>query len=192
MAGCRYWLESFGAESRAVITIREATIEDLQTLRDIGIKTYKEHFSDIWTAAGLQNFLSEDFSVSELQKSIGSPINHYWLIAFDDKGQAVGFSKVNWSKPIPMADHVGAELQKIYFLKSQAGKGYGKQLLQLIQDTAQNRNEGFLWLDVLKTNSNAQRFYGNFGFRPLGEIPFSTDVAEIGMVVMCRDLFPRA
>lgn len=192
MAGCRYWLESFGAESRAVITIREATIEDLQTLRDIGIKTYKEHFSDIWTAAGLQNFLSEDFSASELQKSIGSPINHYWLIAFDDKGQAVGFSKVNWSKPIPMADHVGAELQKIYFLKSQAGKGYGKQLLQLIQDTAQNRNEGFLWLDVLKTNSNAQRFYGNFGFRAMGEIPFSTDVAEIGMVVMCRDLFPRA
>lgn len=94
-----------------MITIREATIEDLQTLQDIGIATYKEHFSDIWTAAGIQSFLSEDFSVSELQKSIGSPIHHCWLIALNEEQQAVGFSKVNWSKPIPMSDQIGAELQ---------------------------------------------------------------------------------
>ena len=171
-----------------MITIREATIEDLQTLQDIGIETYKEHFSDIWTAAGIQNFLSEDFSVCELQKSLGSPIHHCWLIALGEEGQAVGFSKVNWSKPIPMSDQSGAELQKIYFLKSQAGKGYGKQLLQFILESAQDRNEGFIWLDVLKTNSNAQSFYESFGFGALGEIPFSTDMAEIGMIVMCRDL----
>lgn len=185
---CRYWLESFGARSRTVITIREATIEDLQTLQDIGIETYKEHFSDIWTAAGIQNFLSEDFSVCKLEKSIKSPTNHCWLLALNEKDEAVGFSKVNWSKPIPMSDQIGAELQKIYFLKSQAGKGYGNQLLQFIQDAAKTRNEGFLWLDVLKTNSNAQRFYERFGFKALGEIPFSTDIAQIGMVVMGHDL----
>lgn len=171
-----------------MINIREAVIEDLPMLRDIGMATYKEHFSEIWTTTGMQHFLSEDFSISELQKSIGSPASHCWLIAFDEKDRTVGFSKVNWSKPIPISDQVGTELQKIYFLKSQAGKGYGKQLLQFIRDTAQNRNEGFIWLDVLKTNSNAQRFYESFGFRALGEIPFSTDKAEIGMVVMCCDL----
>ncbi|MBV4481776.1 GNAT family N-acetyltransferase [Pseudomonas khavaziana] len=171
-----------------MITIREATIDDLQTLQAIGIETYKEHFSDIWTDAGLQTFLSEDFSACKLQKSIESPAHHCWLIALNEKEEAVGFSRVNWSKPIPMSDQIGAELQKIYFLKSQAGKGYGKQLLQFIQHAAQNRNEGFLWLDVLKTNSNAQRFYESYGFRALSEIPFSTDKAEIGMIVMCHDL----
>lgn len=171
-----------------MITIREAKIENLRVLQDIGIETYKEHFSDIWTATGIQNFLSEDFSACELQKSLKSPIHHCWLIAFDEEGQAVGFAKVNWSKPIPMSDQIGAELQKIYFLKSQAGKGYGKQLLQFIHKSAQKRNEGFIWLDVLKTNSNAQRFYESFGFGALGEIPFSTDMAEIGMIVMCCDL----
>lgn len=171
-----------------MITIREATIEDLHVLRDIGIETYREHFSDIWTATGIQNFLSEDFSVFELQKSIESPTRHCWLIAFDEEGRAIGFSKINWSKPTPLSAQVGAELQKIYFLKSQAGKGYGKQFLKFIQDSAQNHNEDFIWLDVLKTNSNAQRFYEGFGFRTLGEIPFSTDKAEIGMVVMGCDL----
>lgn len=87
---------------------------------------------------------------------------------------------------------VGAKLQKIYFLKSQAGKGYAKQLLQFTPDAAQNQNEGFIWLDVLKSNSDARRFYERFGFRTLGEIPFSTDMTEIGMVVMCLDLSRQA
>ena len=171
-----------------MITIRQATIEDLHTLREIGIRTYKEHFSQIWTTAGIQNFLDEDFSVHALEKSIESPAQHCWLIAFDEQNRAVGYSKVNWAKRIPLSTQVGAELQKIYFLKSQAGKGCGKQLLQFIHDAAQDRNQGSIWLDVLKSNSDAQRFYEHFGFRTLGEVPFSTDMAEIGMTVMCLDL----
>ena len=171
-----------------MIKIRAATIEDIHVLRDIGTETYRDHFSDIWTQIGMQAFLSEDFSILALQKSIESPEHHCWLLALDDEERAVGFSKVNWSKSIPVTGQVGAELQKIYFLKSQAGKGYGKQLLQFICQSAENRNERFIWLDVLKTNTHAQRFYESFGFRTLGEIPFSTDKAEIGMVVMSREL----
>ena len=171
-----------------MITIRQATIEDLHALREIGTSTYKEHFSQIWTTAGMQNFLDEDFSIHALEKSIKSPAHHCWLIALDEQNRAVGYSKVNWSKRIPLSTQAGAELQKIYFLKSQAGKGYGKQLLQFIHDAAQDRNQGSIWLDVLKSNSDAQRFYEHFGFRTLGEVPFSTDMAEIGMTVMCLDL----
>ena len=59
---------------------------------------------------------------------------------------------------------MGAELQKIYFLKSAAGLGYGKQLLQFISDRAVQRGERLLWLDVLKSNANAQRFYEAVAF----------------------------
>ena len=171
-----------------MISIREATIEDIPLLQELGMKTYREHFSEIWTATGMQNFLNEDFSTREMQKSIESPAHHCWLIAFDETNHAVGFSKVNWSKPMPLPGQVGSELQKIYFLKSQAGKGYGKQLLQLIHQYAKTRKEGAIWLDVLKSNTSAQRFYENCGFEALGEIPFSTDKADIGMVVMRCDL----
>ena len=173
-----------------MIHIREAAMEDIHILRDLGIETYRDHFSDIWTAAGMQNFLNEDFSICELQKSVASPAHHCWLIAFDEESRAVGFAKVNWSKLIPVSGEVGAELQKIYFLKSQAGKGYGKQLVQFIRQKAENRCERSIWLDVLKSNSNAQRFYESLGFQVLGEIPFSTDKTDIGMVVMCCAL-PR-
>lgn len=171
-----------------MITIREATTDDIQALSDIGRETYREHFSDIWTAAGMQDFLNQDFSIDELQKSLQLPAEHCWLLASGAEGCVVGFAKVNWSKPMPVSAEVGAELQKIYFLKSQAGNGYGKQLLQVICQMAKERDEGCIALDVLRTNANAQRFYERFGFEAVGEIPFSTDKAKIGMVVMRRDL----
>lgn len=171
-----------------MITIREATTEDIQALSAIGIETYREHFSDIWTATGMQDFLNQDFSFDALQRSLQLPAAHCWLLASDAEGRVVGFAKVNWSKPMPVSAEVGAELQKIYFLKSQAGNGYGKQLLQVICQMAKEREERFVALDVLRSNANAQRFYERFGFEAVGEIPFSTDKAEIGMVVMRCDL----
>lgn len=95
-----------------MIGIREATIEDIPLLRNLGMATYREHFSDIWSAAGMQDFLNKDFSIRELQQSIESPACHCWLMAFDADNQGVGFAKINWSKPMPLPGQVGAELQK--------------------------------------------------------------------------------
>ena len=170
--------------------IREATIADLDALRDVGCETYRQHFAQIWSPAGLQAFLDQDFAPSVLQSSLESSDRHLWLIASDEDSRVVGFSKVNWSTPAPITGEMGAELQKIYFLKSAAGLGYGKQLLQFISDRAVQRGERLLWLDVLKSNANAQRFYEAVGFRALGEIPFSTDLTEIGMVGMGLQLEP--
>ncbi|WP_223549706.1 GNAT family N-acetyltransferase [Pseudomonas sp. A-B-19] len=171
-----------------MINIREATKADLNVLREVGCETYREHFSAIWSLAGMQGFLNQDFSPCTLGKSLESSASHLWLIASDESGRVVGFSKVNWSTPAPLTGTVGAELQKIYFLKSVAGRGYGKQLLHFICNRAIERGERLLWLDVLKTNSNARRFYEGFGFQEVGEIPFKTDLAEIGMVVMACEL----
>jgi len=173
---------------RNVVNIREATKADLDVLREIGCETYQEHFSDIWSVSGIQDFLNQDFSPTSLGKSLESPACHLWLIASDESGRVVGFSKVNWSTPAPLTGELGAELQKIYFLKSEAGRGYGKQLLHFICRRAIERGERLLWLDVLKTNSNARRFYEGFGFQEIGEIPFKTDRIEIGMVVMACEL----
>ena len=171
-----------------MITISEAAKSDIAVLREIGCETYREHFSSIWSLAGMQGFLDQDFSHSALAKSLEASASHLWLIASNEKGNAVGFSKINWSTPLPLTGEVGAELQKIYLLRSEAGRGYGKQLLRFICDRAIERGERLLWLDVLKTNSNARRFYEGFGFQEIGEIPFKTDLAEIGMVVMACEI----
>ncbi len=167
-----------------MIHLHQATTADIDVLREIGCETYREHFCALWSPAGMQAFLDQDFSIRALSQSLEAPDRHSWLIASDSVGKALGFAKVNWSAPAPISRDVGAELQKIYFLKSAAGRGYGKQLLQFIHEQAALRGESLLWLDVLKNNSNARGFYEAFGFKQIGEIPFNTDLAEIGMVVM--------
>ncbi|MFL1416838.1 GNAT family N-acetyltransferase [Pseudomonas fildesensis] len=174
-----------------MINIREATNTDIDVLHEIGCKTYREHFSTIWSPAAMQDFLDQDFSPSVLSRSLEASDEHAWLIASGESDQVVGFAKVNWSKAAPLTDEPGAELQKIYFLKSAAGLGYGKQFLHAICDRAIQRGERSVWLDVLKTNSNARRFYEAYGFQEIGEIPFNTDLAEIGMVVMGLQLKQR-
>ncbi|MGK5044756.1 N-acetyltransferase family protein [Janthinobacterium sp. GB4P2] len=170
-----------------MINIREAEITDLRALQEIGYQTYREHFSDIWSAAGISEFLDQDFSPSTLENSLNS-LKQVWLVASDESGKLVGFAKVNLSKPAPISGEVGLELQKIYFLKSEAGRGYGKQLLSYIHDLALEHRESLIWLDVLKTNLSARRFYAKQGFQERGEIPFQTDKVAIGMVVMVCQL----
>ena len=175
-----------------MITIHKATTADIDTLREVGCQTYREHFSTLWSPAGMQGFLDRDFSSSALSQSLQLPGSHGWFIAFDEQGKAAGFAKVIWAVPAPLTGEVGAQLQKIYLLKSAAGRGYGKQLLQYVRDEVAQRGEPLLRLNVLKTNANAQGFYEAFGFRRMGEIPFSTDLADIGMVVMGLELKQQA
>ncbi|WP_248749810.1 GNAT family N-acetyltransferase [Pseudomonas sp. MWU15-20650] len=171
-----------------MINLRKATHSDLKALHEVGCETYRQHFSMLWSPAAMQDFLDQDFSPSALSQSLELPTRHLWLLAAEGSGQVIGFAKVNWSTPAPLTGVVGAELQKIYLLKSASGRGYGRQLLQFIRDEATARGEHLLWLDVLKNNADAQRFYEAFGFQRIGEIPFNTDLAEIGMVVMGLEL----
>ncbi|MGB4073692.1 N-acetyltransferase family protein [Pseudomonas sp.] len=170
------------------IHVRDANHADLETLQRIGCDTYREHFSEVWTPAGMQRFLSDDFSSENLARSLAATDQHLWLLAEDVAGDTLGFAKLNWNSPMPLGNKVGVELQKIYLLKSATGKDYGKQLLRVVCERASVRQHHLLWLDVLKSNRTAQAFYSRFGFHTCGEIPFNTDMLEIGMQVMAYDL----
>lgn len=169
------------------LRIRVASIGDLPAVQAIGRETYLEHFASIWSEGRLQQFLRRDFSEQALQQSLSSP-DHSWLIAQDADDSVVGYAKLNWDRPEPVSGGIGAELQKIYFRAHATGNGYGGTLLAFIADMAARRSSAMLWLGVLKTNAGAQRFYASRGFHVLGEIPFATDLSEIGMVVMARPL----
>lgn len=168
------------------LEIHIASVGDLSAIQIIGRETYREHFPSIWSEDYLQEFLRRDFSGRSLRHSLSSP-SHTWLIARDASGSVVGYAKINWDRPEPISGRTGTELQKIYFRSHATGNGYGGLLLEFIADMAAKRS-GMLWLGVIKSNAGAQRFYASRGFHKLGEIPFATDLFEIGMAVMAREL----
>lgn len=71
----------------------------------------------------------------------------------------VGYARVNFDSLLAPTEHIGAELQKIYFLPDHAGNGYGQRLYEQVQQRAIDRRQKTLWLEVLQRNTRAQRFY---------------------------------
>ncbi len=54
---------------------------------------------------------------------------------------------------------------------SQAGRGYGRQLVQFAVDTARRDRQKVIRLDVLKGNLPAEKLYAAMGFRLLHTLP---------------------
>ena len=170
------------------LTIRNADANDIDVLREIGRATYRDHFSHVWSEAGIQRFMDADFSLEAICATLDASSKHLWMIATDSDGKVAGYAKLNWGTRDPICGLEGAELQKIYFRKSATGKGYGAAMLDHVFDVVRQRPNQRIWLDVLKINVGAQRFYEQAGFARLGEMSFKTDLAEVGMVVMAREL----
>ena len=169
------------------LTIRTADANDLELLCDIGEATYRDHFAHVWSEAGIRHFVERDFSAEAIAPTLASPLEHAWLIASDAGERVVGYAKLNWEMPDPILGQTGAELQKIYFRKSETGKGYGTVLRDRVFELVRQRPNRRIWLDVLKINVSAQRFYQRSGFVRLGEVPFKTDLADVGMIIMARE-----
>lgn len=169
------------------LTVKTASTDDYAVIQSIGHDTYREHFASIWSPEGLEDFLSRDFSQPALLDSLSSP-QHLWLIFHGSSGSAIGYAKLNWDKQEPISGMSGAELQKIYFSASATGQGYGSEAIEHIARLASRRHQAAIWLHVLTSNQAGQRFYANAGFSSVGEMWFHTDIAEIKMAAMVRQL----
>lgn len=171
-----------------VLTLRQADNRDVGSLELLGTETYRSHFTSIWSPARLEAYIASEYSAPALAESLARPDLSIWLIAALD-AEPIGFAKLNWNRPLPLEDgRTGTELQKIYLRAERTGQGHGGAMLQAVVDRLQARGDTLLWLDVLKSNAGARAFYERHGFKVLGELPFATDVREIGFWVMTRDL----
>ncbi|MFM2476025.1 GNAT family N-acetyltransferase [Celerinatantimonas sp. MCCC 1A17872] len=165
--------------------IREATLNDVSTISILGRNTYKEHFADIWH--DIDSFLNTDFTDSAIASCINSPANHRYLLAFRDN-TLVGFAKLNIDSELNGMGKACIELQKIYLKKNCIGNHLGSALMDYVMKLASELASKYVWLDVLKNNVQAQRFYQRYQFEIVDEIPYKTDRYEIGMFVMLKRL----
>jgi ribosomal protein S18 acetylase RimI-like enzyme len=170
------------------IRIRQALIDDLRDVQAIACGTYIEHFAHAWSGTGLQSFLQREFCDEALRASLSSPAHAWFLLEAGDDG-VVGYAKVNWSRIEPITGRSGAELQKIYFSANATGRGFGAALLAHAVAAASAKDESMVWLNVLRSNADARRFYARHGFDAVGQVPFRTDLGEeVGMWTMIRPL----
>jgi ribosomal protein S18 acetylase RimI-like enzyme len=152
------------------LQIRLAVPADAEIVALLGRITFTETFGHLFTehAYELRVYLDHTFAVAKIRNSLGEPDNRYWLGHLN--GLPIGYAKLKFPSPTHLLPgEEPAQLQKIYVLREFLGQSLGKILLQAVIRDAAQRRLGTLWLDVLKQNTRAIRFYEREGFVPLGD-----------------------
>lgn len=86
---------------------------------------------------------------------------HYWVI--EHNNQILGGGGL-----APLNQAGVAELQKLYFLPEARGYGFGKKIINLVEENAKKMGYTSLYLETFKNLSSAVHLYQKFDFQ---EIP---------------------
>ena len=168
--------------------IKPSTIQDIPILISVARQSYKDHYLHLWYDGG-EWYLQNNFTYEQFLKELSDPTVALFLI-FDEK-TPVGFIKLNINKGYENYSEVEAlELERIYFLKSAAGRGLGKATIEFITHFAKQKNKSVVWLKTMDSAPSVE-FYKKVGFSILGNylLPYEQMKVEYrGMFVMIKAL----
>jgi len=152
------------------MSVRNAGIEDIQTIRSLAYATWPISYKGIITDEQISYMLELIYSEAALTKQIGV-LKHQFVLLLNEKENAVGFASYS---PKSNDDTGIFRLNKLYLLPDQQGKGSGKILLQHVKEAVKKLGGTSLELNVNKENPAIQ-FYKRNGFTIA-----RTEVLDIG------------
>jgi len=143
--------------------VRKVGLPDLQELRDIGVKSYVPHYSQMWQPGGLEWYLNRCFGDEFLENELVNPNVEYYIISSAE--QNIGIMKLVLCKPLPDSDIENSlYLEKIYFIKEWTGKGIGRELINFAFERAVEINSDCVWLVAMDTAGKPVEAYEKSGF----------------------------
>jgi len=145
-----------------VLTVRNASSQDIQLIRDLTYQIWPQTYSSILSQEQIDYMLEKMYSEASLQKQISEGCQ--FSIVYDDN-TPVGFSSIQEIKPSIF------KLHKIYILPSQQGKGIGRFVIDYILKEIKQKGATALQLQVNRFNK-AKDFYEKLGFRVIDNKDF--------------------
>lgn len=143
--------------------ITKAGPEDLEEVREIGVRSYSPHYDHLWKPGGMERYHELCFGDEALRRDLNDPNVEYYIIS--DAGENVGFLKLILRKPLPASNVENAlYLEKIYFVKEWTGKGAGRKLIELTFDRARELQRECVWLMAMDTSDKPIKAYERAGF----------------------------
>jgi ribosomal protein S18 acetylase RimI-like enzyme len=153
------------------ISFRRATLDDTATLAELAATTFTETFGHLYPPEDLQTFLNESHSVDAWRRTLVDTEHAIWLAVINDA--PIGFIAVGACKlPIDNREPAAGEVQMLYVLATHHNLRLGSRLMDLGLEWLQAQGKTPLYVGVWSENFGAQRFYGRYGFKKVGEYGF--------------------
>lgn len=151
--------------------IRKINIDDLETLRNLSIQTFKETFEEVNTEEDMQKYLDENMSIEKLKSELENPNSEFYFAENND--EILGYLKLNFKDAqTEKLEENHFEIERIYVLKTFLGQKIGQILFDKAIEIGREKNLEYVWLGVWEENHRAIRFYGKNGFEIFGKHDF--------------------
>ncbi len=145
------------------IYIRKATIEDCNTIVDLGRKTFVETYSEITDNIALQAYIEKKFTPEVIEKEMNKPDACFYIGFLNNEPTA--FTKMRSDRKAKGMEQVNSiEIERIYVLKEYQGLKVGKLMMDSCKEIAREDMYDMIWLQVWQHNTKAIQFYQKAGF----------------------------
>lgn len=129
----------------ASIIINKASLEDLETIQNLGIQTFSETFAESNSEEAMKTYLEKSFNTEKIKLELNNP-DSFFFIAWEED-DAVGYLKVNSGQAqTELQDETSLEIERIYVKKSHHGKKVGQLLYNKALEVAQQQKKSYLRL----------------------------------------------
>jgi len=143
-------------------TIRKATLNDVEAIRQIARETYQHTYLPIIGQEQIDFMQRDIYSVEKLSSQIKD--NSQTFLMLEEDGQPVAFAGYSPRTEDPEV----YKLHKLYCLPQTQGKGFGKILINEVAAQTLEAGKQFLDLNVNRYNK-AKTFYEKMGFKVIYE-----------------------
>ena len=151
--------------------IKKINIDDLETLRNLSIQTFKETFEEVNTEEDMQKYLDENLSIEKLKTELENVNSEFYFA--ENNGEILGYLKLNFKDAqTEKLEENHFEIERIYVLKVFLGQKIGQILFDKAIEIGREKNLEYVWLGVWEENHRAIRFYEKNGFEIFGKHDF--------------------
>ncbi|MHC4170757.1 MAG: GNAT family N-acetyltransferase [Planctomycetota bacterium] len=137
-----------------------STETQIEAVARLAFEIWNQHFIPIIGKAQVDYMVDKFQSKRAISEQIESGYSYYLLKADSDYFGYAGIC--------PREDELF--LSKLYIRASQRGKGYGRKVVEFLEELARERELDKITLTVNKNNIDAIRAYEKFGFANLGAL----------------------
>ncbi len=156
------------------ISIKKATINDVEQLQSIGVQTFQETFSAKNTEEDMQQYLAESFTIEKLTSEINDKNAAFYFATLNNK--VIGYLKLNFGQSqTELQEQDAIEIERIYVLSEFHGKSVGQLLYNKAIAIAKQNKAKYIWLGVWEKNVRAINFYKKNSF-----IEFDKHIFKLG------------
>jgi ribosomal protein S18 acetylase RimI-like enzyme len=149
------------------VMIRACSEEDLDTLREIALETFRETFATMSAAEAMNRYVGRAFARRKLLAELRTRGSTFFFLQAD--GALAGYLKTNvCAAQSDAVDPDALEIERIYVRKPYQGNGFGRRLMEFALEQAARQGRASVWLGVWEKNVKAIAFYERLGFSKCG------------------------